>query len=475
MVIVSVKFRGLTPTGSPDRSSIIPNSVLRTLRMPRRNITILFTGLVVCLLCFHRDENDPFARYTAEAFEKIDRYAYVDVPEQELFSGAMQGMVQVLRERGDPFSGFVAPERKSAFDEEFDQQFVGINVRLKAAGDPPRLTVAAPLTLDSPARIAGIRVGDVIVAVDGEAVGPLTDEEYSRTVSRVRGPSGTQVELAVERPDANEPLTFVIKRQPVDIERVLGDTRTSDGTWNFRVPSDPRIALVRIDEFGNKTTDELKKALSQLTGEGVKAIVLDLRHNPGGALDTGVDICEMFLRKGEPIVETRSGKGDRVELTVASHTGKFAKIPLTVLIDGQSASASELVAGCLKDNNRATIVGQQSYGKGTVQQVIPVQAGNSYLKLTTFTFWPPSKRRIHRPLGEFDATDGDWGITPSEGLSVAMTAEQQAAWHTARRQRDSHVSDDPDDLTPDDYIDEVLDVAVRRLSEQLDNSGERPQ
>ncbi len=435
--------------------------------MPRRNITILFTALVVCLLCYQRDENDPFARYTAEAFEKIDRYAYDSVPEQELFAGAMRGMVGVLAERGDPFSGFVAPERKGAFDEEFEQQFVGINVRLKAAGDPPRLTIATPLTRESPARLAGIRAGDVIVAVDGELVGPLTDEEFNRTVGRVRGINGTEVELTVERPGTDKPLTFVIKRQPIDIERVLGDTRTSDGTWTFRVPSDPRIALVRIDEFGNKTTEELQSVLSQLVDDGVQAVALDLRHNPGGALDTGVDICEMFLRKGESIVETRSRKGDRIELFVASRTGQFSQIPLVVLIDGQSASASELVAGCLKDNGRAAVVGQRSFGKGTVQQVIPVQAGNSYLKLTTFSFWPPSGRRIHRPLGQQEAVDGAWGIMPTDGLAVDMTAAEQADWYMARRLRDSHVSDDPNEPLPEDYDDETLDVAVRYLAEQL--------
>jgi carboxyl-terminal processing protease len=441
--------------------------------MPPRNLTILMLGVAVCLLCYQRGELNPFARYTAEALEKIDRYAYDDVPGDKLFEAAMQGMVGVLAERGDPHSGFVSVDRKASFDEGFDQQFVGINVRLRPVGDPPRLEIATPLTPDSPARLAGIRPGDVIVAVDGQPIGPLTAEEFNRTVQRVRGKQGTQVDITVERPGAPQPLTFRVTRQLVNIERVLGDVRQDDGTWQFRLASHPTIALVRIAEFGNKTTAEVEQVIAQLVREGIAGVVLDLRHNPGGALDAGVEICELFLRRGQMIVETRNRRGDATAF-VARSDGPFATLPLMVLVDGQSASASELVAGCLKDNNRAAVAGQRSYGKGTVQQVIPTQAGRSYLKLTSATFWPPSGRRIHRPIGSDNEPDGDWGIAPSPELQVDMTPEQQAAWYTARLARDNQIAGDPNNPVDEDYHDVVLQAAVASLVEQVESPPVQP-
>ncbi len=201
-------------------------------------------------------------------------------------------------------------------------------------------------------------------------------------------------------PGLSEPVDIDLKRETIMVNSILGDIRDQKGNWKFALAIDSRIALLRITKFGDKTVAELTNVLALLTDQGVEALVIDLRDNYGGALDAAAAISDMFLRGGEAIVTTRGRDRKIRDRYVATGQGIYTQIPLAVLINHNSASASEIVAACFQDHRRAVIVGQRSYGKGTVQRLMRVESGRSLLKLTSATYWRPSGVNIHRMPGD---------------------------------------------------------------------------
>ena len=224
---------------------------------------------------------------------------------------------------------------------------------------------------------------------------------------------------------------------------MLGDVREPDGSWNYLLPGTDRIGYVRVTSFGDLTVEEFETALEWLRQHKCRGLILDLRNNPGGLLDAAEEICDLFLPRGAVIVTTR-GRDARVRNeSCASGDGAYPKLPIVVLVNGQTASAGEIVAACLQDQHRAKIVGERSFGKGTVQNLIPVEAGQSRLKLTIATYWRPSEKNIHRMSSSKDSDE--WGVKPDAGCEVKLDDEEQTAWHQGRRQRDGRLM--PEDLT----------------------------
>jgi carboxyl-terminal processing protease len=439
--------------------------------MPQRNLLILLIATGISSALYAIGEQNPYARYAARGLAEIEAGALEHVPNEELFDAAMEAMVDLLHQQGDEHSQFITRQDADPFRAEMRQQFGGIGVRIRFTGEPPQLVVVGSPDPGTPAARADIRAGDRILKIDD---GPTDGMTMAEVLQAMRGEPGEPIRLSIQHADADMTETLTLIREVITVDSILGDRRNADGSWEFRLENDPRIALVRVTIFANRTVQELERTLTELTAAGVEAVVLDLRDDSGGALDVAVAICDMLLPAGLPIVEIR-GRGGRLhERYETSGDGQFMNLPLAVLVNNQSASASEIVAACLQDHRRTVIVGQRSFGKGTVQKLIPTEAGQSLLKLTSASYWRPSGRNIHRSS---DAQQSDdWGVSPDLGFDVPYTDEQYEAFRKDRNDRDLIVASPPDDAQPVDdaavdadakFVDGQLEKAVEYLQSEL--------
>jgi carboxyl-terminal processing protease len=394
---------------------------------------LVFAVTAVSLLCYNRAARSPYGRWLAQAIDMIESQYIEPVDSEKLFEGAMRGMVGRL----DDYSSFLPSKLKSRFDEALGQQYggIGIEVNLDGPEDNKRLTVVSA-RVGGPAYEAGVLAGDQIVGIGKTNIENFTLEDGLKLL---RGDPGTNVTLRVRRAGYDEPLEFTVTRALIKIDSVMGDTRQRDGSWNYLLPGADRIGYVRIVSFGDLTVQEFTEAMQWLRDHHCRGLVIDMRNNPGGLLEAAEKICDLFLPAGAVIVTTR-GRDARVKQELrASGSGPYQDLPIVVLVNGLSASASEIVAACLQDHGRAKVVGERSFGKGTVQNLIPVEAGRSSLKLTIATYWRPSEKNIHRMSTSKD-TD-DWGVRPDvDGPDgdgeVKLDPKQEVAWQEARRLRD---------------------------------------
>ncbi len=208
----------------------------------------------------------------------------------------------------------------------------------------------------------------------------------------------------------------------------------ADGSWDFLLPGDERLGYIRLTTFGETTVEELDAALAWLTARKCRGVVLDLRNNPGGLLQVAQRVCDLFLPAGALVVSTRGRDGRELSSYTASGNGPYQKLPLVLLVNDKSASASEIVAAALQDHARATIVGQRTWGKGTVQDVIQLEAGKSLLKLTVASYWRPSGKNIHRLASSIE-TD-EWGVKPDADFEVKLDEKQAQALYEKLRPLD---------------------------------------
>lgn len=445
--------------------------------MSRRNFTLLLCALFVAVLCHDRAGMSPHPRYVAEAYDRIDYWALERPSRQELVDGAMRGMVGVLNQRGDAHSQYIAPRQAQPFIDEMRQEFGGIGVRIRLVGDPARLMLVGIPEPDSPAARAGVRPNDHVLAIDGHQVEGM---DMNEVIDLMRGKVDELLVLRVRRQGEESPVDLRMERAVIHVASVIGDRRQSDGQWRFLLEEEPRVALVRLINFGNKTVEEVRDTLNQLDQQGMQALVLDVRENAGGALDAAVGVSDLFLPDGAPIVETRGRRQVVEDSYDATPDGLVSQAPVVVLVNQNTASASEIVAAALQDNQRAKVGGQRSFGKGTVQRIIPIESGNSYLKLTTSSYWRPSGKNIHRLS---DNTDQDeWGVSPDAEFEIKLEPDQYKIWRRWRETRDLTVidadsgevlslpilTDDPQEQPPHDYEDQALLRAVEHLQTVLD-------
>lgn len=436
--------------------------------MSRRNLTVLFVTLAIGLLCYSRAERNPYARYASRAYRLVDENSLENPPDAELFAGAVRGMVGVLRQRGDVHSGYLEPTTAAPLREEMRQEFGGVGVRVGLEGEPPRVVVVEPPQPGTPAYRSPIRAKDTILTIDDF---DTTGKNLREVVAKMRGPVGEPVAVTVRHADDSED-AFNLVREVIRVPSVVGDRRTADGGWVFPLEEDPRIALIRLTTFGNRTAEELGETLDQLTQAGVEATVLDVRGNAGGALDAAIEVCEFFLPEGAAVVSTRGRDGTVVERFDARRDGAHRDLALAVLVNGDTASASEIVAAAMQDHDRATLVGERSFGKGTVQQLLPLESGRSLLKLTAASYWRPSGVNIHRLPGTPDADP--WGVSPDEGFVVPLTDEQRLAWYEWRRDRDLLAVEgaEREPTAGPLEADAALALAVEALQLRLDESDQ---
>jgi carboxyl-terminal processing protease len=285
-------------------------------------------------------------------------------------------------------------------------------------------------------------------------------------VRRLRGPVGQAVTLLVLHPGESTPAEVSVVRSRIQVESVVGDFRKPDGTWSFVLSADPRIGYVRINTFGARTAEELRAALEEIEQAGCKALVLDLRDNAGGLLTAGIETADLFLETGV-IMTTRGREGDVLDTYEAHPGGLLSGVPLAVLINRSSASASEIVAAALQDHGRAVVVGERSWGKGTVQNVLKVEGGRALLRLTTAAYWRPSGRNIHRRR---DAPSSEvWGVEPDSGMNVGLDDEQRRKLNERWERRDvvggppPATDTSPEALADDPQLAKAVDYLHGRL------------
>ena len=379
--------------------------------MPTRNAYVILIAIVVSLFCHQAFRTVKSASVVGQAIDLINRDYYRDVDEKELLDAAMVGVVSGL----DPFSEYLTVDKYQDLQDDMKQEFAGIGILVDQPAENEPVRVVTPL-VGSPALEAGLMPNDLIVAVDRSDVSTSKLDEVSE---KLRGEPGSTVEVVVRRGDDEKEVK--VQRARIAMESVVGDYRDEQNNWVFRLQSHPEIAYVRVKKFGEKTVSELQTIFQQLDSS-CEGLVLDLRDNGGGLLDAACIICDMFLEKGD-IVSTRL-RGGKVDEMVRATPGTEvpADLPMAILINSSSASASEIVAACLQDDDRALIVGSRSFGKGTVQQVIPLEYGRSALRLTIARYFRPSGVNIHR---EKEFKDEDiWGVTPNDGFEMPLTDDE---------------------------------------------------
>lgn len=314
------------------------------------------------------------ARRFSQVLDLVQRNYVKDVTQIDLINAAVKGMLQGL----DPHSTFMTSDEYKEMQETTSGEFFGVGIEISLENG--QVIVVAPIE-DTPAFRAGLQPGDVILSIDGQ---PAQELSLQEVVSRIRGAKGTEVELNILHSDAKTPQTVRITRDAIPLISVKSKPLEDGYYW------------VRLTRFSERTTDELKEALKQAIKdaqpEGLKGIVLDLRNNPGGLLDQAVSVSDIFLKKGE-IVSIKGREDNAQRSYYAKDQADDIDSPVVVLINAGSASASEIVAGALRDQKRALILGERSFGKGSVQNIIPLSDGSG-LKLTVALYYTPNGSSI---------------------------------------------------------------------------------
>jgi carboxyl-terminal processing protease len=401
----------------------------------------LIIGARIYLTSAYAAEPKDSARSNLELFtyvlEKV-RADYVDgqnLTYHDLVYAALKGMIGAL----DPHSEFLDASDYQELQNDTEGQFGGLG--LVVAMKDGYVTVIAPME-DSPGFRAGILTGDRIVKIDGKSAERLALDD---AVKQLRGEPGTPVTVTIERPATGVTKDFTLTRAII----VMNMVKDINGRKEFPLGADG-IGYIRITEFGDKTGEELEDALQKLKAQGMKALILDLRFNPGGLLDEAVEVCGKFLPPGQLVVTTEGRNPRQNSVRRADgHGDELNGEPMVVLVNLGSASASEIVTGCLQDLPRAVILGEKTFGKGSVQSIFPLADGSA-LKLTTAKYYTPSHKVIH-----------EHGITPD--IIVPMSEEQEAVLLLKR----SPGGLDSLDATNRASVENIQDVQLDRAEDLL--------
>src|SRR5581483_9851025 len=388
-----------------------------------------------------------------DVFERV-RADYVEKPDDsKLVESAINGMLAGL----DPHSSYMDPKSFRDMQVQTRGEFGGLGIEVTM--EDGLVKVVAPID-DTPAAKAGVMANDIITQLDDENVQGLT---LNQAVDKMRGPVNTKIKLRIMRKGGDKPVEVTIVRDVIRVRSVRSHNEGED------------IGYIRITQFNEQTTDGLKQSIndlnSQLGADKIKGFVVDLRNNPGGLLDQAISVSDTFLDKGE-IVSTRGRNAEETQRFNARPGDMTKGKPVIVLINGGSAPASEIVAGALQDHKRATLIGTRSFGKGSVQTIIPLGAGNGALRLTTARYYTPSGRSIQAK-----------GITPDievlQDVPASLKADTDTKGEASLR---GHLTGDagPEEtgsqsyVPPDEKDDKALKMAVDLLRGTASNAAFPP-
>jgi len=360
------------------------------------------------------------ARLFAEVIERIQEDYVEPIDERTLVEAAIRGMVSEL----DPHSEFLDADEFQDIRISTSGSYSGVGLEVDA--EDGRVVVVSPID-GTPAERAGLKTGDVIVAIDDH---PVEKDKLQDAIALMRGHAGSRVSVSVLRgPDA-ELLVYNLRREQIRVASVSHELL------------EPSLAYVRINQFSENTASELSRAIDDITdelggkGDEFRGLILDLRNNPGGMLDAAVDVSDLFLTRG--VIVTADGRTPESRFTREANRGDILDgLPIVVLVNKGSASASEIVAGALQDHHRALLVGTQTFGKGLVQTVMPLSKGRA-IKLTTSRYYTPSGDSIHETGIDPDIVVDDEGEHPGRDLAAALDLEGDPQLIEAMHLLDSH-------------------------------------
>ncbi|WP_338778523.1 S41 family peptidase [Metabacillus sp. FJAT-52054] len=310
-----------------------------------------------------------------KAYELISSKYVEKIDDEELMEGAIQGMLSKLE---DPYSVYMDPDTAKQFSDSLDSSFEGIGAEVGKRDD--HIIIVSPFK-GSPAAKAGLQPNDEILRIDGASIKNL---DLNETVLKIRGKKGTNVIIEVNRPGTRGNLTFSVKRDTIPVQTVFSEVKTYEGK---------KVGYMEITSFAEKTAEDFTKNLKELEKQNIKGLVLDVRGNPGGYLQSVEDILKQFVTKGHPYIQIAERTGEKTKYFSTLKEEKA--YPVSVIIDKGSASASEILAGALKEASGYPIVGETSFGKGTVQQAVPMGDGSN-IKLTLYKWLTPDGNWIHK-------------------------------------------------------------------------------
>jgi carboxyl-terminal processing protease len=342
-----------------------------------------------------RDDDYAFVRTLVDIHRQIVSNYVETVDEDKLREGAIDGMLGEL----DPFTIYVPPARQEDFENLLENSFRGVGIQLDQL-DNGAVEVVTPID-GSPAFKAGVLAGDVILKVNGESIEGIRLPDI---IKKITGPVGSEVRLTVRHTDGSE-ADLKMTREEIVVPVIKGYERKADNSWDYYVSTNPKIAYVRLTQFTSDTAENLRNVLTPLLADGMKGLILDLRFNPGGRLEEAIGVVDMLVPKG--VIVSTKYRTRPEKIVNATGVNTLPYFPMIVLVNEHSASASEIVSGSLMDNHRALVLGERTYGKGSVQEVIPLDNKGGELKMTVAYYYLPSGRLVHRKK---DATD--WGVQP---------------------------------------------------------------
>ncbi len=372
------------------------------------------------------DKYEPLKRFS-QVLDMVERYYVRDVTRKELVEGAVRGMLQEL----DPHSSYMDKEEFEEMQVSTSGEFSGIGIEISMRNG--QLVVVSPIE-DTPAYAAGLKSGDIIIEIDDE---PTEGISLLDAVRMIRGEKGTSVQLTVLHKDTKTPDTVTIIRDTIPIISVKSEIL------------EPGYGYLRVTRFNEHTTDELRDALDTISKKGpIKGLVMDLRNNPGGLLDQAVSVADTFLDDGKIVYIQGKQESSRKDY-LAKKSSNDVSAPMVVLINAGSASASEIVAGAMQDRKRAMLIGEPTFGKGSVQTIIPLSDGGG-MKLTTALYYTPSGRSIQAE-----------GIQPDLHIPLASTKD---AFTVRERDLSKHIENHKDAKKKKDKDD--ADERVKNMLEK---------
>jgi carboxyl-terminal processing protease len=402
--------------------------------MPPRHILVILLAAATSFACYQIAAKNRMANIVATAGELIATQSLYDVEREQLLTSAINGMLENLDVHSYYLSGAAADDRV----EFLNQAYAGLGIHIRPEPSNKSVLIVKPM-FGSPAMEVGLAAGDQILSIDGRRVAELESMDDVRAL--LKGPEGTQVQLDVQRwqPATQDWLSWSVSvsRRLIPTFTVVGDRPDDQGGWHFNLEDHPQIGYIRLKQFGSRTVEEMRQALATVDGK-IDSLILDLRENGGGLLDAAIGVSDMFLDSPEQVIVTiRDRNGEIQQAFMGSPTtGLSRKVPIVVLVNGGSASASEIVAACFQDHKIATIVGEQTFGKGTVQTQYSLPRARTFLNLTTASYWRPDGRNIHRMRWRSEKKNGamsaaekidDWGVRPDRlDLTLRMNNRDRA-------------------------------------------------
>jgi len=401
--------------------------------MPKRNLAWILVITMITLLMWQLPQiiagRDAVYRAfgpLVDARAQIRKRFVDETDDAQLVSAAVDAGIKAMVDRlEDPYALYLNEKEYLRFKNRTDGIFGGIGVDVCSVDKGLEVLSRTP---NSPAASAGVLPGDIITHVDGRPMNKMSlDEAVNRMLN---GPPETRVTLTVSRPSdgpQSPPRQIIVERAIIHFDPICGWSRTDDGGWRFLLDEQYGIGYIRLLKFTPDADDRLDAEVDRLLRSNMKGLILDLRNNTGGLLDSAREIADRFLESGL-IVSTAGRKTDE-KRWYAMRDGTYPNFPLAILVNGSSASAAEILAGSLRDNKRAVVVGERTYGKGSVQEVVELDRQSGAIKLTTAYYYLPSGQCIHRTPKSVE--DDTWGVKPT--IPVNLTESQRAKWVAAWR------------------------------------------